>query len=85
MQQQPYDWRDKPQRFSISSFLLLVVFVGAVAITVYAAFQMKPWESETSAPEVASATEAPAAGEVPPPPVDPNAPPAAPAAPAAAP
>ena len=67
MSQQQYDWRDEPRRFSVSSFILLFIFVGAVAITVYVAFQMKPWDSEATAPEVATVTEAPVAGEVPPP------------------
>jgi uncharacterized membrane protein len=65
MQQQPYDWREEPRRLSVSSLILLVIFVGAVAAVVYVAFQMKPWESDQPVTaEVANATEVPAAGEV---------------------
>ena len=65
-QQQPYDWREEPSRFSLSSLALLFIFVGAVALTVYVAFQMEPWASDEPAPpEVSSGTEADtAAGEV---------------------
>ena len=66
MGQQPYDWREEPSRISLSSLVLLVIFVGAVAITVYVAFQMKPWASDEAAPpEVSSEAETDtAAGEV---------------------
>jgi hypothetical protein len=66
MGQQPYDWREEPSRFSLSSLVLLVIFVGAVALTVYVAFQMKPWASDEPAPPaISSGTEADtAAGEV---------------------
>jgi len=78
MQQQPFDWRDEPRRFSVSSLVLLAVFVGAVVLTVYIAFQMKPWDSDAAPPEVSSATEAPAAVEVSPPAEAPAPAPAAP-------
>ena len=63
---QPYDWREEPGRFSFSSLVLLMVFVGAVGLTVYVAFQMKPWASDTTAPPGVSSEAEPntAAGEV---------------------
>jgi len=63
---QPYDWREEPSRFSVSSLVLLLIFVGAVALTVYVAFQMKPWATDEAAPpEVATEAETDAvAGEV---------------------
>lgn len=66
MGQQPFDWREEPSRFSVSSLVLLLIFVGAVALTVYVAFQMKPWASDEPAPaEVSTGVEpGAAAGEV---------------------
>jgi hypothetical protein len=66
MEQQPYDWREEPSRFSLSSLVLLFIFVGAVVLTVYVAFQMEPWASdEVAPPEVSSGVEpGTAAGEV---------------------
>jgi len=72
MGQQPYDWREEPSRFSVSSLVLLLIFVGAVAFTVYVAFQMKPWASDEAVPPEVS-TEAgtdTAAGEVTPVPAE---------------
>jgi hypothetical protein len=66
MQQQPYDWREEPRRFSISSLLLLLVFVGAVGFVVYLGVQMKPWESdEPEGGSLAAETPAAAPTEVP--------------------
>lgn len=69
---QPYDWRDEPSRFSLSSLVLLLVFVGAVGLTVYVAFQMKPWASDEPAPpEVSSDVQTDtAAGELTPVPAE---------------
>jgi hypothetical protein len=58
MGQQPYDWREEPSRFSLSSLVLLFIFVAAVALTVYVAFQMEPWASdEPVPPEVSTGVE----------------------------
>lgn len=72
MEQQPYDWRDEPRRFSVSSLVLLAIFVAAVAITVYIAFDMEPWASEEAVETLGAET----AGEVVAPGEQPAAPPA---------
>ena len=46
-----YDWRDEPRHVSVYSLSLLVVFVGAVIVTIYIAAVLKPWEDDTAAPE----------------------------------
>ena len=61
--QQPYDWRDEPSRISVSSLVLLVIFVGAVAFTVYAAIKMEPWAADGPQPEVSADGGAQAAPE----------------------
>jgi len=52
--QQPFDWRDEPSRISLSSLVLLLIFVGAAALTVYAAFKMEPWASDSPPVEVST-------------------------------
>lgn len=39
-----YDWRQEPRRLSFYSLSLLVIFVGAVAVIVYFAAALKPWD-----------------------------------------
>lgn len=75
--EQRSDWRDEPSRISVSSLVLLLIFVGTAALTVYMAFQMKPWASDATAPpEVSSGAEFDtAAGEVTPVPTEAPVPP----------
>jgi hypothetical protein len=58
-----YNWREEPKGTSLSSVLLLLVFVSAAAFMVGMAW-LKPW-AEEGAPEAAVAQETPAA-EAPP-------------------
>ena len=79
--QQPYDWRDEPKRISLSSIVLLLIFVGAAALTVYAAFRIEPWASDSPKVEVSADTGGGqvSAGDVVPIPAEAPAPSAAPA------
>jgi hypothetical protein len=38
----------------LSSLVLLLIFVGAAALTVYAAFKMEPWASDSPPVEVSA-------------------------------
>jgi hypothetical protein len=40
-----FDWRDEPRRFSVYSLTLLVVFIAAVGLVVYAVAAVEPWGS----------------------------------------
>ncbi len=61
MYQQPFNSRDENRRISAYSLALLFVFVGAVAVTVYLALMIKPWDSDTAGDGNSLAAETPAA------------------------
>jgi hypothetical protein len=47
-----YDWRAEPRRLSFYSLSLLVIFAGAVAVIVYSAAVLKPWDDGVSYTDV---------------------------------
>jgi hypothetical protein len=38
-----FDWREEPRRLSVYSLSLLIVFIAAVGLIVYAAAALEPW------------------------------------------
>jgi hypothetical protein len=50
------DWRDEPRRISLYSITLLLIFVGAVAATLYVGLSLKPWADDPPAAEMDART-----------------------------
>lgn len=59
----PNTYYKRDPRFTLSSGLLLLIFVGAVAFVLIVAYKMAPWDGddETASDATAAQTEAPAA------------------------